>query len=75
MATLEHRVPIVAASEQISEEKARDLISRRDKARDDYFSKFFKVNADDAIHYDMVLSTERIGHDKATSIIINAAQA
>ena len=75
VATLEHRVPIVAASEQISEEQARDLISRWDKARDDYFSKFFKVNADDPIHYDMVLSTERIGHDKAAAIIINSAQA
>ena len=75
VATVAHRVPIVAASENISEEEAAALINRRDAARDNYFSKFFKVNADDPLNYDMVLSTERIGHDMASGIIIRSVHA
>lgn len=74
VATVEHRVPIAAASENISEEKAAERVTRWDAERDDYFSKFFKVNADDPLHYDMVLSTERIGHDMASGIIISSVQ-
>lgn len=74
VATVEHRVPIVAALENISEEEAGDRVTRWDAARDDYFTKFFKVNADDPLNYDMVLSTERIGHDMASGIIVNSVR-
>ena len=74
VATIEYRVPIVAASENISEGAAKYMIEKWDKARENYFQKFFGVTADDPINFHLVINTEKLDYQPAASLISTAVK-
>ena len=75
VATIEYRIPVVAASEDISERAAREMIEKWDKAREDYFQKFFGVTADDPINFHLVINTEKLDYKPAASLISIAVKS
>ena len=75
VATIEYRTPIVAASEDISEGAAKEMIEKWDKARENYFQKFFGVAADDPVNFHLVINTEKLDYQPAASLISTAVKS
>ena len=75
VASLEQGVKIIAARENLSEEEAKRRIQLQEKARLDFFSKFFKAQPENPMDYHLVLNTDKLGHEQAAAIIVNAVKS
>lgn len=72
VASLQHRVGIIAARENLPEEEAERQTNLQEKARVEFYRKFFKAQPDNPVDYHLVLNTDRIEHEQATAIIVSS---
>lgn len=75
VSTLESRVEVVAKREGLSTDEARRFTIETEKARVEYFRKFFKASADEPADYHLMLSTHMVDQRTATDIIIRANES
>ena len=69
------RIKRISSFENVSEEKAKDLMENRDKARIQYFNKVFGIqDPDNRFNYHAVLNTSSMSFDMATDIIVDLAK-
>ena len=69
------RIKRISSFENVSEEKAKDLMENRDKARIQYFNKVFDIqDPDNRFNYHAVLNTSSMSFDMATDIIVDLAK-
>ena len=76
VATFEDRVVRVMEIERLERERAESTIIARDKARVDYYKRYFGI--DDPAHsgnYHMVLNTSDLDLDYCTELILHACKA
>ena len=71
--SMESRVKVIVNRLGITEEEAERTVIEHEKARVIYFQKFFNVSAVDATNFHIMLDTHKLGHDRAVSIVIQAA--
>jgi cytidylate kinase len=69
IAPLEIRVARVMSSQKTDEKTAKQKITRFDTSRREFIKRYFKVELEDPIHYDMVINTERFTFEEAAFII------
>ena len=75
VAPLSDRIKVLADREQITLENSVKLMEEREKARVEFFRKFFKVRPSDPIYYHIVLNTAILKPDVAASIIVEATKS
>ncbi|MAE95218.1 MAG: hypothetical protein CL910_11210 [Deltaproteobacteria bacterium] len=56
-------------------ERAARLLDETDSERTRYFREYYDRDPDDAIHYDLVLNTGRLGVDGAANLVVARARA
>jgi peroxiredoxin/cytidylate kinase len=67
------RVERIMKSEKLSKEAALKLIEDNDKAQAEYLQRFYNINWEDPMIYDMVLNTGKMDSNIATRVIVLAA--
>ena len=75
LAPREARVRRYAMEQGVSEEKAKQTIQENDRARSDFFKRYYDVDWLDARRYDLSINTVRTSDDTAVGLIVYAAQA
>lgn len=55
--------------------EAHDFIAREDKGRARYLKKYFEADAEDPLHYHLVINTSLVSYDAAAELIVTAATA
>ena len=63
----------VAASLQLDDHESARTVKRGDAARADYIKRFYGIDSEQPIHYDLVINTERLTPDEAARLIVAAA--
>jgi cytidylate kinase len=74
-ASAETRAQRLVEAEKISESKAVSSVADSDRARRDYFHRFYGVKEELPTHYDIVVNTDVLTPEQAVSLIVGAAQA
>jgi CMP/dCMP kinase len=69
------RVDNMAAQLGLSQEAALKLIRKRDKEQTGFFNFAFHLEMDDPSLYDLIIHTEKLDIDTASSLIIQAARS
>lgn len=72
IAPKESRIRYFMTRRGLTHAEAKSYVERRDADRQGYIKNYFKVDASDPIHYDMVLNTETLGIDGAYRIVAAA---
>jgi cytidylate kinase len=57
------------------EQAAIREVKESDDARADYLRRFYDVQHEEPIHYDLVVNTDRLGIEQAASLVVDAARA
>ena len=58
----------------LSEKDAAKAVKDSDSGRADYLRRFYEIDHESPIHYDLVVSTDALGVDQAAEIVVRAAQ-
>lgn len=66
-----HRVRFLAQKYQINEDKARQVVERGDKRRDNFYKKLKSKDFDDPSLYHLVLNMSRVTLDEAEDAVAN----
>ena len=74
-APLDVRVERVRQAEGLSMDAARELVKRRDKASEDYLTRFYDVDMGDPRLYDLIINTAKMPPTIAADLIIKAVEA
>lgn len=74
-ASPESRAQRLAEAEKLGEAKAASAVADSDRARRDYFHRFYGVKEELPTHYDIVVNTDVLTPDQAVNLIVGAAQA
>jgi len=69
-ASMEHRIRRIMKQQNVSEEEARDIITKMDTSRETYIQKFEDTSRYDARNYQVVLSMDDLSEDDAVDIIM-----
>jgi cytidylate kinase len=72
VAPLDLRVQRVMEKMQMDEEKAKIEIKRSDSYHHEFIRRYFHAETENPLDYDLVINTERVTLEEATSLIINA---
>ena len=72
VAPLDSRVKHIMESSKIEEAEVRKMIQRFDSSRRMFTKRYFHAALEDPINYDLVINTEHLSFEHATSIIIGA---
>lgn len=72
VAPLAIRMNRVMNSLKLDEKGAKQEIARFDSSRREFIKRYFKAELEDPIYYDLVINTEHLSFEDATSIIIDA---
>jgi cytidylate kinase len=72
VAPLDLRVKRIMESSKIEESEVRKMIQRFDSSRRMFTKRYFHAVLEDPINYDLVINTEHLSFEHATSIIIGA---
>jgi cytidylate kinase len=72
VAPLDLRVKRIMENSKIEESEARKMIQRFDSSRRMFTKRYFHAVLEDPINYDLVINTEHLSFEHATSIIIGA---
>jgi hypothetical protein len=67
------RAARLAGVEGLGEEQAAREIGRSDAARADYLKRFYRVDREEASHYDLAVGTDTISREQAVELIVQAA--
>jgi len=70
-ASLENRIARIMSKQNLSREKAQEVIDNVDKARNNYVSRYTGQSRYDARNYNIVLNMDLITEDKAVDIIMS----
>jgi cytidylate kinase len=73
-APVEVRMARYATSPRISEGEARKAIADSDKAREDYFRRFYNLDRELPTHYDLVVNTEALSSEQAVNAVLAVAR-
>jgi hypothetical protein len=65
----------LAAVSGVDERGAARLVKAEDAARADYLKRFYGVERERPVHYDLVVNTERLDAGEAASVIVATAGA
>ena len=68
----EARTTRVMESMGLSRKAAAAHVARKDKARREFVTKYFKAGIDDPLHYHLVLNTDRVPADETVKLIGDA---
>jgi cytidylate kinase len=71
--SLAERAQRLATQERIDAGAARKLIERSDKGRAAYLKRFYGIDRELPIHYDLVVNTDRVTPDRAAALVTAAA--
>jgi cytidylate kinase len=74
-APLELRIERIVERDQLTPEEASKRVHELDSGRSAFHRKFFKVDVDDPLLYDLVIDTSRLSHPVAAEIVALAARA
>ncbi len=72
VAPLEVRIKRVMQDLQLDQEAARQEITRYDNSLREFFKRYFKVEPEEPVHYDLVINTGRFSFQAAASIVVDA---
>ena len=72
VAPLDFRVKRIMENSKIEESEVRKMIQRFDSSRRMFTKRYFHAVLEDPINYDLVINTEHLSFEHATSIIIGA---
>ena len=70
---MESRARVIGNRQGISLEEAERIVNEHEKARVDYFRRYFKASADDPLISHMTLNIHLLGQERAAEIIVQAA--
>lgn len=62
-----------AAANGLSDDEAGRAIKRSDSARVDYLKRFYGVGQEHPTHYDLVINTDTLSAEQASTLIVQAA--
>lgn len=68
---MDDRVKRIARRYDVSDNKARDMIKKKDKERSSYYNYYTSKKWGDARSYDLCLNTSQISVDDAINLILN----
>lgn len=74
-ASLETRARRVGAGQGLSDKEAAAAIASSDRERRDYFRLFYNVKEELPTHYDLIINTDVITPEQATSLVVSAVQS
>ena len=74
-ASEEVRARRVAADDGMSVDEAAKAVRSSDRARADYFKRFYEIDRELPTHYDLVVNTDRMTPDGAAGLVTAAAAA
>ena len=72
IAPVEVRLERVMERLRLDEERARQEIERFDNSAREFIRRYFRADAEDPANYDLVISTEHLTFEAATSIVVDA---
>ena len=76
VATLEDRIQTIVDRERVNQEEAVRTVHERDKARVDFFKRFFDIEHPDSPElYDLVVNTSDTDLDYAVDLVVGACSA
>lgn len=75
VASLETRVKNMVDIEGFTEERARELIDRKDRERKQFIKKYFHQNIDDPEFYDVIVNMSNVNLDPAVKIVLTCLRA
>ncbi len=58
-----------------TQSEAEKLVAKSDAGRADFFERFYRLEAEEPTHYDIVINTDQLGFDQADGIIRALARA
>ena len=73
-APLEVRIPRVMEYFHIAHEESEKRIEESDKAHSAYIKRYFKADAEDMEHYDLVINTRKISLKETINLIVSLAK-
>lgn len=74
VSSLEERIKRIMEREELGQEEAERFVAENDRARQAYFHRFFRVQAEDPRHYHLVLNTDWLRIPRSAEVIIAAAE-
>src|SRR5581483_7866018 len=69
-ATRAHRL---AAALDVDETEASRMLDRAEANRADYIKRFYGIDQESPIHYDLVINTDRLSSGQAAELVLHAA--
>jgi hypothetical protein len=72
-APAEVRAERVAAERSAADGDAKRLVATGDRNRTDYLKRFYGIAAEQPVHYDLVLNTEKLSPEAAAELVVAAA--
>jgi len=69
------RLKRVMQNFQLNQENAKREIDHFDKSSREFIKRYFKVEWEDPVHYDIVINTDRLSFQAASSIVVDATLA
>jgi cytidylate kinase len=72
VAPIEVRVKRIMQNLKLDQETAKREIARFDNSRREFIKRYFHAELEDPAYYDLVIDTERLSFEAATSIVVNA---
>ncbi len=70
-ASMEHRIRRVMQRQNVTEQKARDIIAKMDATREAYIKKYEDTTRYDTRNYHLVISMDELSEDDAVEIIMD----
>ena len=64
----------IAASDGLDDAAAARTIKDSDASRRDYLKRFYSVDTESPIHYDLVVNTDHVSFEQGAEIVLRAAQ-
>jgi hypothetical protein len=72
VAPLEQRLNRVMADMKLDEKKAREEIKKFDDSLREFMKRYFRAEANDPVHYDLVINTGHFSIEAAAALVIDA---
>ena len=70
-ASMEHRVQRIMSRQNVTEQKARDIIAKLDADRETYIRKYEDTSRYDTRNYQLVISMDNLTEDDAVEVIMD----
>ncbi len=72
LAPLEVRVKRVIERLQLDQDAAKQEITKYDNSIREFFKRYFRVEPEEPVHYDLIVNTGRVSFQAAASIVVDA---